>query len=131
MDRLQKLTRALQPLFERQDVQLVVVFGSVAAGRARPQSDVDLGVLCEGVSADIEPLVMQLLGTERFDLIDLRRASPLLAMSIAKTAKVLYESTPAIFASFASLALRRYEDSAKLRRTREWNIETFLQERGL
>ena len=127
-----EIRRALQPLFERADVRLVVLFGSVATARARAHSDIDLGLLCDSTcTADIAPFVMQLLGTERFDLVDLRRAPPLLAMAVVKTGRVLHQDPPSTFASFASLTLRRYEDCAKLRRARQAGIKNFLQERGL
>jgi predicted nucleotidyltransferase len=122
----------LTGLLVRPDVRLVVLFGSVAEGRQRPDSDLDLGVLRDGPGSndDVELLVMQLLGTERVDVVDLRRAPPLLAMAVAKTGVVLYDSPEGAFARYASLALRRYEDTAKLRRARAEGLRRFIAERG-
>src|SRR5436853_24844 len=67
------------------DLELLVLFGSHATARAGVRSDVDLAVRCTG-AADLEKLYLTLaprLGTDRLDVIDLRRASPLLAFEVA------------------------------------------------
>jgi predicted nucleotidyltransferase len=119
----------LAPLLARPGLRLAVLFGSTAAGRARVSSDVDIGVLYDGDPEALRQEAVRLLGTDRIDLVDLRRASPLLAMAVAKTGRVLHEGETAAFASFASL--RRFNDTAKLRQARERGIRAFLAERGL
>lgn len=126
-----EIGRRLAPLFSRPGLRLVVLFGSRAQGHARASSDVDLGVLCEGDSDALLLDVIRLLGTDRVDVVDLRRASPLLAMSAARHGRPLHEGEPAAFASFASLSLRRYNDAARFYRGRERAIRLFLAERGL
>jgi hypothetical protein len=64
-------------------------------------------------------------------VIDLRRAPPLLAMAIAREGRPLHEAAPGEFAEFVSLSLRRYNDTAKLRRLREEGLRSFLAERNL
>ena len=74
-ERLEDL-RAVAP-----SVELVVLFGSVARGRSRPDSDLDVAVRCDG-PADLDALYLLLaprLATSLLDLVDLRRASSLLA----------------------------------------------------
>ena len=59
------------------DLELAILFGSVAAGRAGPRSDVDVAVQCAG-PADLDAIYMALarrLGTDRLDLVHQRRAS--------------------------------------------------------
>jgi predicted nucleotidyltransferase len=61
-------------------VELVVMFGSVARGRSRPDSDLDVAVRCDG-PADLDALYLQLaprLATTLLDLVDLRRTGSLL-----------------------------------------------------
>src|SRR2546422_10627709 len=75
------------------DLELLVLFGSHATARAGVRSDVDLAVRCTG-AADLEKLYLALaprLGTDRLDVIDLRRASPLLAFEVARSGRVLFE----------------------------------------
>lgn len=109
----------LAPLSARPEVRLIVLFGSVARGQSTAGSDVDLGVIAEGGAQALLPEVMRLLGTDRVDVVDLRRATPLLAMSVARHGMALHEDRRGAFASFVSLALRRFEDTRKLRRLRE------------
>jgi predicted nucleotidyltransferase len=115
------------------DLRLLVLFGSTAKGRARTGSDVDLGVACEG-AADLAALhvaVAPRLGTERVDLVDLRRTAPLLAFEVARTGRVLFERQPGTFRAFQSLASRRYADSAKFRRSQRRALYAFLEREGL
>lgn len=85
-------------------LQLLVLFGSAVKGLARPRSDVDLGVRCDG-PADLDALYLAIaprLGTDRLDLIDLRRAGPLLAFEVARTGRLLSERHPEAFRQFQS-----------------------------
>lgn len=111
--------------------RLVILFGSRASGHARPDSDWDLGVLwAEAPPPSLDAELEQRLGG-RVDLIDLRRAPPLLLMACVRHGQVLFDATGSEFARFASLALRRYEDTKKLRRLQEASLQAFLAARGL
>jgi predicted nucleotidyltransferase len=114
-------------------LQLLVLFGSAVTGRARSRSDVDLGVQCDG-PADLDALYLDIaprLRTDRLDLIDIRRAGPLLAFEIARTGRLLFERDPGAFRRFQSLASRRYCDTEKLRRAGRMAIHAFLEREGL
>jgi predicted nucleotidyltransferase len=112
---------------------LVVLFGSVARGRSRPDSDLDVAVRCDG-PADLDVLYLHLaprLATSVLDLVDLRRTGSLLAFQVARHGRVLYERDPGAFRSFQSLASRRYCDTDKLRRAQRRAIHAFLERQGL
>jgi predicted nucleotidyltransferase len=114
-------------------VELVVLFGSVARGRSRPDSDLDVAVRCDG-PGDPDALYLLLaprLATSLLDLVDLRRASSLLAFQVARHGQVLYERDAGAFRSFQSLASRRYCDTDKLRRAQRRAIHAFLERQGL
>ena len=125
--RLQDLPQAMP------DLELVVLFGSRATGRARAGSDLDLAVRCTN-PVDLEQLYLALaprLGSDHLDLVDLRRAGPLLAFEVARSGHVLFEKRPGVFREFQSLAARRYCDTAKLRRAQRRAIQVFLERHGL
>ena len=131
---LEEMSDRIQGLRERvPDLELVVLFGSTAKGRRRAGSDVDVAVRCAG-PADLyvlHGLLAPALGTDRLDLIDLRHPSPLLAMEVARSGRLLYESRPGTFRQFQSLASRRYCDTEKLRRAQRRAIHVFLERHGL
>lgn len=75
MDIIPRLTAILQ---EFEQLQLALLFGSQATGRAGPESDIDLAVLAEApLSPDLKMAIIARVG-EAFDrpvdLIDLRVA---------------------------------------------------------
>jgi predicted nucleotidyltransferase len=123
-DRLSDVARELP------DIELIVLFGSAATGRAAARSDVDVAVLCDG-PADLDALFLTLaprLKTDRLDLVDLRRAGPLLAFEVARSGCMLFERSPGAFHRFQSLASRRYVDTKKLRDEQRRSIRVFLED---
>jgi predicted nucleotidyltransferase len=114
------------------ELKLVIRFGSTAAGRQRPDSDVDLAVLAERelTLADQERVVIELarrqgIGEDRIDLVDLQTAPPLLQHEIAEHGELL-EGDPDDFLRFRLTAWKAYQDTAKLRRAREQNLRRRL-----
>jgi len=131
---LEEMSDRIQGLRERvPDLELVVLFGSTVKGRRRVGSDVDVAVRCTGL-ADLDVLHRLLapaLGSDRLDLVDLRHASPILAMEVARSGRLLYESRPGTFRQFQSLTSRRYCDTEKLRRAQRREVHVFLERHGL
>lgn len=83
-------------------LRLLVLFGSRARGDARPESDWDLGYLGEA-GLDPDALLLDLvdaLGTDRVDLVDLVRAGAQVAFRAAAEGRVLYEAAPGVFGQF-------------------------------
>lgn len=122
----ERLAKAL----DRAEVRLAVLFGSRAKGTAGPESDWDVGLV---VSSPIDWFAwMAELGSVvggRVDLVDLTRAPPLLAHRAVTEGKVLLDRSGHEFASFASLALRKYWDTAKFRRLQEESLRRFVAAR--
>src|SRR3990172_6207758 len=107
-----EIRERLTPLFHDEELRLVLLFGSVATGGVHRRSDIDLAFLYDR-PVDLLALtnnVIRLLKTDNVDVVDLRRAVPLLKFSAARQGKVLYEKTPGIFHEFYSLAFRMYGD---------------------
>jgi predicted nucleotidyltransferase len=90
---LQELqARIREHLAGRNDVRVAVLFGSQARGTARPESDVDLAVVAEGV--DLLTLGAELGGALELevDVVDLADASIPLLEHLMRDGIVVHES---------------------------------------
>jgi predicted nucleotidyltransferase len=127
-----EIRERLAPLFADPDIDLVILFGSGAGGMTRADSDLDLAVKGRQPFdlVSLTNTITQLLHTDAVDVVDLRRASPLLMREVVQGGRLLYERTPGCYAAFCSLAHRRYVDTAKLRVAQRETIRHFLQNRG-
>lgn len=109
------IVRILEPL----GVEALWVFGSVARGEARPDSDMDLGGLFKA-PPDLDALlgarasIAALVGREA-DLVDLKAVSPILAFQVVKDGRLLHEKDPARRVRFVAELIGRYEDVKRFR----------------
>src|SRR5438132_4872778 len=87
-------------LRSRPEVQAAYIFGSVATGRARRDSDIDVGVLVSDKVMRRDPFqyrlelmtdLMSILKRDDVDLILLNEAPPLLAHRVLKNGKLIFE----------------------------------------
>jgi len=130
---IEEIRERLSPLFRDKDLRLVVLFGSVATGAVHPRSDIDLAFLYDR-PVDILALtneVSKLLQVDAVDIVDLKRASPLLKFSAVKYGKPVHERSPGVLNEFHSLAFRMYVDTKKLRDARATEIANYLESKGL
>ncbi len=123
----------LSPLFKEKGLRLAILFGSAVSGKVHRNSDIDIAFLFEK-PIDILQLtntVIRLLQVDNVDVIDLKKASPLLKFSAVKKGKLLFEKTPGVFNEFYSLAFRMYVDTQKLRDSHAIFIKNYLKEEGV
>lgn len=97
---------------KRNDLLLVYLFGSVAKGRERSDSDVDVAFLAKGSPDDLTRFQLRtelacLLNRE-VDLIDLRKASEVLKVQVIGSGKIILVSDPIARAYFEMYALSDY-----------------------
>ena len=111
------------------DVQAIYRFGSMTAGTAGPDSDLDLAVLGPH---PLDPMVRfdlqeQLASVVRrsVDLVDLRAASPVMAMQVLAAGELLHDSAPELRGSFED---RAYGTYARLNEERRGILERVAAE---
>lgn len=92
-------------------LRLVVLFGSVARGGARADSDADIGVLGGGFwdQLALGSALAGELGREPH-VVDLHRASDVLSYEVARAGIPLFESEPFTWARFQATAASRFFD---------------------
>lgn len=110
----------LLPIFEEEGVLLAYIFGSLANARdvsKREPHDIDLALLTKDKPAwKLWDAITEALGTERLDLVDLKRASPVLLFEILRTGRLIYSSDEATRERFVLDVLHIYRDTEPLRR---------------
>jgi predicted nucleotidyltransferase len=117
------LDRVVGTLDRRFGLDALWLFGSEAAGRARADSDVDLAALFRTRPEPLDLLdarqeLAELIGRD-VDLVDLDRASPILAMQVLRHGRLLVERNYRRRIDFVAHAPGRYEDVIITRREAE------------
>jgi predicted nucleotidyltransferase len=110
----EEIATKLRGFFDREPVTLVVLFGSVARGTAREDSDVDLGIIASGELAEELNLQARLerhLGRS-IDLVRLDLANPLLRWRAAREGVVLHANPPSEAARFLARAAIEHDEMA-------------------
>lgn len=105
-------------LSSRDDVDLVVLFGSAARGEGRPDSDVDVGVIYAGDATQRRAFDNDLERHLRreLDVVDLDRAPPQLRFEIARDGVMLRERSKGTWTDFRARAFVDWWDFAPLAR---------------
>jgi predicted nucleotidyltransferase len=100
-------------------VRLAVLFGSLAKGRARGTSDVDIGFYpaqprCSlGDELELASRISEAVGLE-VDLVRLDGDNPLLGREVSQTGICLFEAEPGLFAAYRARALACWLDFDEL-----------------
>ncbi len=120
---LEEALQELKNLFPGKPVSLAYVFGSYARGEADAVSDFDLAVLLDKSGEDLYSAyldvmleVQRVLGTERLDLLLLNSAPPAMQFDIVRWGRLIYCRNERVLNDFEMNAIRKYQDTAYLRR---------------
>jgi len=101
------------------EILAAYIFGSVATGRARPDSDIDIAVLLDSEFAKCRPLKYRpeliseagaALNTFNVDVVLLNETSPALAHNVVTKGKLVYERSRSARVAFQVRNLNEYVD---------------------
>lgn len=127
MDLTQRLRLAVAA---RPEIRLVYLFGSTAAGTARPASDVDVAILFDELPApatlDVLAERLEAAVGRRVDVVVLNSASPLLAREVVAGGRLVLCRDDDERVRFVTRTTARYQDTAHLRRVQH----AYLRERS-
>ena len=92
----------------------LILYGSRARGDATPNSDWDLGYLASGEldTRELHSRIVEVLGDDRVDLVDLARASGQLRYRAAGDGRTIFERTPGSVERFRLWAITYWLDMA-------------------
>lgn len=112
MDKLQELIRKV--LHRHPEVKLCIVFGSTAAGKASPDSDLDIGIAAEQpLSAERYLELVEEFSAEtnhEIDLVDLMTATGVIAKQAMSRGVVVQNIDKSLYAKLISRMLFNQAD---------------------
>lgn len=110
---------ALESLCRRHDIRVLTAFGSVVHGNGEP-GDLDVGIAfeprAEGDLIAVVNALIEFTGSERVDVMDIGRASPVARSRALIGVLPLYESEPGAYAQAQMAAAVLEWDTAWMRR---------------
>lgn len=114
----EKLKKIAPNLARKYRLDFLIIFGSYARSKARKNSDVDIGI--KGNISFEEKLELfgefsRTLGTNFIDVVDLSKASPLLAHTASREAVIIFEKEPGIFSEFRTETFKKFIETKSLR----------------
>jgi uncharacterized protein len=129
----EKQKQKIQDLAEEFNLKLVLLFGSASSKTTRKESDVDFAVLPEeNLSLEKEILLNAELSTlfqdeKIIDLVNLKKAHPLLLKQILDNHQILYQKEPLVFLDFEAQVLQKYKEVEPLFKIREEKMKDFIK----
>lgn len=111
-----KQIEKIKNIAESYNLKLVLLFGSRAQGMAYQVSDFDIAYLSKKeLSLEEESrLIIELapiFRSENIDLVNLKKAPPLLFYAIFQNCQILYEEESLLFSTLRAYAFKRYIES--------------------
>lgn len=115
-------------LFSRTEIIAAYLFGSYAAGRSGPLSDIDIAVLLDArlnaerygtVRLEIINGLIELLSCDKIDVAVLNQASPVLSHGVIKNGLLLFFKNEAERSAYVARATMRYLDTVYLRKVQD------------
>lgn len=111
----------LKRIAQKYDLELVLLFGSRVKGKTHKESDYDVAYLSQreldseefSLFTELLPIIQP--SDERLlNLVNIRKASPLLLYDITSHNQILYEKKPGIFSQLRATSFKQYVESKPL-----------------
>jgi len=111
--------KSVKKIAQRYKLELILLFGSRISGKAYKGSDFDIAYLSKkDLTLDEEAkLIIELspiFKSENIDLVNLKKAPPLLFYAITKDCQVFYEKGSLIFPMLRAYAFKKYIETKPL-----------------
>lgn len=122
----------IEKLAEKYGLSLVLLFGSRAAGKTHAQSDFDVAYLSKKPMDLMDEArlicdLMPVFRSDKVDLVNLKKAPPLLRKLIFDRHQVLFCADKAQYFAYQMYALRGYIEARPLFELRSLSLKKFLQ----
>lgn len=116
---LNKDKKLLKKIAQKYFLELLLLFGSQASKIIHKESDFDVAYLNERdltleEEAELIIRLSPIFKSENIDLVNLKKAPPLLFYAIFENCEILYEKEPLIFANLRAYAFKKYIETKPL-----------------
>jgi predicted nucleotidyltransferase len=118
----------LIPFAEKNNIVMILLYGSRATHRFRQDSDIDLGVLFKG-EYNYEEVVSGFLKIFPFNKIDvalLNHSDPLLNFQILSKNQIIYCPDKEVYLRFFANTVKKYHDMQKIYRRTDKYLKDFI-----
>lgn len=131
MEKIDKIKEKASGLAEKYGLDLLLLFGSQVSGKTHKKSDYDLGFVSKQYKnlrelVKMEYEISEILKVGKIDLVDLKKASPILMKSVTDNSILLYQKEPTLYARFKIYALKLFIEARRLFDLREAVIQKFI-----
>lgn len=113
-----KTKEEIKEVANKLGIDLLLLFGSRASGRFRKDSDFDIAYVAnEELSfeerGELYNVISDQVGSDRIDLLDMKKIKPLIFYEIMRNCKVLYAKDMMKFYNLRAYAFNRFQDEVK------------------
>lgn len=112
---------------EKNNIAMILLFGSRASDRFREDSDIDLGIFFKGEYNYQEVLsgLIKIFPLSKIDVVILNHSDPLLNFQILSEHEVIYCPDKEVYLSFFSGTVKKYNDMQKIYRLADKYLKDF------
>ncbi len=124
--------RKIKDIAKKYNLELVLLFGSSASGNINAGSDIDIAVYGKHILSEKEKVALilefsNIFHTDRIDIVDIKKASPLLKKEIFKCYTILYKKTSLLLYQLELVSIYEYKESEILYQIQRERLQEFIQ----
>ena len=109
----------IDKIAQKYSLELLLLFGSQVSGKTSKESDFDVAYLSKedlDLEKEAELIVdlAPLFKSENIDLVNIKKAPPLLLYAITRNCRIIFEKEPLMFANLRAYAFKKYIETKPL-----------------
>ena len=120
----------LKNICKKNQIKMMLLYGSQVTGNNNSDSDVDLGLLLKDDSYNFENItkdLMEVFKDRSIDIVILNHGDPVLKFEIISNYKILFCEEDELFLEFYMNTVKQYNDVKKFRALEDRYLENFIR----
>ncbi|MBS4021055.1 MAG: nucleotidyltransferase domain-containing protein [Dethiobacter sp.] len=119
---------ALDKFAQKNNIAMILLFGSRVTGEHREDSDMDLGLLFSDNGYDYTAVIRELMNIfpdVALDIVVLNKSDPLLNFQVISNYEIIYCPVSEVFLQFYTETIKKYHDMQKIFKLADNYLENF------